>query len=102
MRAQWLGDPLAIPLHQLSTGSLLVFAFFMISDPPTTPNARGTRIVFAIAVALLAYVLAFHGQQRPALYFALIALSPLTPLFDRYVRAPSFSWRVSEADGAQA
>ena len=32
-RAYWLGDPIAIPLHQLQSGSLLIFAFFMISDP---------------------------------------------------------------------
>jgi len=31
-RAHWLGDPLAIPLHQLQSGSLLIFTFFMISD----------------------------------------------------------------------
>ena len=36
-RAVWLGDPLAIPLHQLQSGSLLIFAFFMISDPRTAP-----------------------------------------------------------------
>jgi Na+-transporting NADH:ubiquinone oxidoreductase subunit NqrB len=27
VRALWLGDPLAIPLHQLQSGSLLIFAF---------------------------------------------------------------------------
>ena len=39
-RAAWLGDPPAIPLHQLQSGSLLIFAFFMISDPRTTPDSR--------------------------------------------------------------
>ena len=37
-RALWLGDPLVIPLHQLQSGSLLIFTFFMISDPRTTPE----------------------------------------------------------------
>ena len=37
-RALWLGDPMSIPLHQLQNGALLVFAFFMISDPKTTPD----------------------------------------------------------------
>jgi len=32
-RALWLGDPLAIPIHQMQSGALLIFAFFMISDP---------------------------------------------------------------------
>ena len=52
-RAWWLGDPLAIPLHQLQSGSLLIFAFFMISDPRTSPDSRLGRFIFALSVALL-------------------------------------------------
>jgi Na+-transporting NADH:ubiquinone oxidoreductase subunit NqrB len=91
-RALWLGDPLAIPIHQLESGSLLLFAFFMISDPRTTPDARLSRFLLALAVALLAHWLAFFMQMRPALYVALIALSPLTPLLDRIIRAERFEW----------
>lgn len=91
-RAEWLGDPLAIPLHQLQSGSLLIFAFFMISDPRTTPDARLARRLFACAVALLAHYLAFFLQMRPALYVALIALSPLNPLLDRLFPAERFQW----------
>jgi len=90
-RAAWLGDPLAIPLHQLQSGSLLIFAFFMISDPKTTPNSRFGRFIFAAAVALLAHYLAFFLQMRPALYVALIALSPLTLLLDRLLPAKPFA-----------
>src|SRR5215468_133744 len=75
-RALWLGDPLAIPLHQLQSGSLLIFAFFMISDPRTTPDSRLGRFIFAASVAGFAHWLAFFVQMRPALYVALIALSP--------------------------
>jgi enediyne biosynthesis protein E5 len=91
-RALWLGDPLAIPLHQLQSGSLLIFAFFMISDPRTTPDSRLGRLVFALAVALLAHYLAFFMQMRPALYVALIALSPVTLLLDRLIPANRFEW----------
>ncbi|HMK81301.1 MAG TPA: RnfABCDGE type electron transport complex subunit D [Xanthobacteraceae bacterium] len=91
-RAWWLGDPLAIPLHQLQSGSLLIFAFFMISDPRTAPDARLGRCIFAFAVALAAYWLAFSMQMRPALYVALIALSPFTLLIDRILPARRFAW----------
>ena len=40
-RSLWLGEPLVIPLHRLQSGALLLFTFFMISDPRTTPNSRG-------------------------------------------------------------
>jgi enediyne biosynthesis protein E5 len=92
-RALWLGDPLAIPLHQLQSGSLLIFAFFMISDPRTTPDSRLGRLLFALAVAALGHYLAFFMQMRPALYVALIVLSPMTLLVDRLLPAKKFAWK---------
>jgi len=99
-RALWLGDPLAIPLHQLESGSLLLFAFFMISDPRTTPDARLGRLLLALAVALMAHWLAFFIEMRPALYVALIALSPLTPVLDRVFPAQRFRWIQPANSGA--
>ena len=60
-RALWLGDPLAIPLHQLQSGSLLIFTFFMISDPRTSPDSRLGRFIFAASVAALAHYMAFSS-----------------------------------------
>ena len=39
-RTLWLGDPVSIAIHQLQNGGLVLFAFFMISDPKTTPDSR--------------------------------------------------------------
>jgi len=91
-RGWWLGDPLAIPFHQLQSGSLLIFTFFMISDPRTTPDSRLGRFIFALSVAALGHYLAFFMQMRPALYVALIALSPLILLIDKVLPAQRFQW----------
>ena len=99
-RAVWLGDPLAIPLHQLQSGSLLIFAFFMISDPRTSPDSRLGRFLLAFAVALLGHWLTFFVQMRPALYLALIALSPLTFLLDKILPAERFAWTAPAPQGA--
>jgi Na+-transporting NADH:ubiquinone oxidoreductase subunit NqrB len=99
-RAFWLGDPIAIPIHQLQSGSVLIFAFFMISDPRTSPDARLGRFLFAASVALTGHYLAFFMQMRPALYFALIALSPLTLLIDRILPAERFAWSRPASQGA--
>lgn len=96
-RAHWLGDPAAIPLHQMQSGSLLIFAFFMISDPRTAPDSRLGRFVFALSVALLAHYLTFFMQMRQALYVALIALSPVTLLLDRLIPARQFRWTTQGA-----
>ncbi|HMK80764.1 MAG TPA: RnfABCDGE type electron transport complex subunit D [Xanthobacteraceae bacterium] len=99
-RAIWLGDPVAIPLHQLQSGSLLIFAFFMISDPRTAPDSRLGRFVFAAGVAALAHYLAFFMQMRPALYVALIALAPFIILIDRLLPAQRFVWSRPASQGA--
>jgi len=99
-RAWWLGDPVTIPIHQLQSGSLLIFTFFMISDPRTSPDARLGRFLFAASVAVLGHYLAFFMQMRPALYFALIAISPLTLLIDRILPAERFAWTRPASQGA--
>jgi len=50
-RSWWLGEPTSIPLHRFQSGALLLFAFFMISDPKTTPDSRAGRLIFAALVA---------------------------------------------------
>jgi Na+-transporting NADH:ubiquinone oxidoreductase subunit NqrB len=99
-RAVWLGDPFVIPLHQLQSGSLLIFTFFMISDPRTAPDSRLGRFIFAASVAALAHYMAFFMQMRPALYVALIVLSPFILLIDRILPAQRFSWSRPAAQGA--
>jgi enediyne biosynthesis protein E5 len=99
-RAYWLGDPVAIPIHQLQSGSLLIFTFFMISDPRTAPDSMVGRVLFAFAVALLAHYMAFFMQMRPALYFALVILAPVIPIFDRLIAAPRYTWADSNSQGA--
>ncbi len=94
-RAYWLGDPWTIPLHQLESGSVLLFTFFMVTDPRTTPDDRWARFGFAVLVAVAGHYLAFFMQLREALYVALFAAAPLVPLLDRVRPARRFTWTVS-------
>jgi Na+-transporting NADH:ubiquinone oxidoreductase subunit NqrB len=91
-RAAWLGDPWAIPLHQVQNGALLIFAFFMISDPRTTPDSRAGRCLYAVGVAGLAHALRFGLWETNALLFALVACAPLVPLIDRLFPGPRHAW----------
>ena len=97
-RALWLGDPLAIPVHQLQNGALLVFAFFMISDPKTTPDTPVGRILYSMIVAIAAFTIQF-GLYRPlAPILALVATAPLVPVIDYLFRGTAYSWvRVAPA-----
>jgi len=91
-RALWLGDPLAIPVHQLQNGALLVFAFFMISDPKTTPDTRTGRILYSLLVAFVAFAIQFILYEPHAAIFALVTTAPLVPLIDYLFQGRNYRW----------
>jgi hypothetical protein len=91
-RALWLGQRSSIPLHQLQSGALLLFAFFMISDPKTTPRSRAGRIVFAVLVACGAASVQFLMYRTNGLLWSLVVCSLAVPLIDRLLPGPRYEW----------
>jgi len=91
-RAVWLGDPLSIPLHQLQNGALLIFAFFMISDPKTTPDSALGRVLFGTLVASVAYTIQFVAYEPNGPILALIMMAPFVPLIDAVSRGHAYRW----------
>ena len=91
-RAFWLGDPWTIPFKQLQSGSLLLFAFYMISDPRTTPDSRIGRILFAIIVAAGAAYVQFVLYRTNGLLWSLAVCSIITPLIDRLLPGSKYEW----------
>lgn len=92
-RALWLGQPLTIPFHQLASGAFLIFTFFMISDPKTTPDSRAGRILFALLVALGAGFVHFVLYRPNGLILSLFFLAPVVPLIDRLLPGQRHAWR---------
>jgi len=105
----YLGDPYAIAHRRLTNGALLLFTFFMISDPKTTPNTRGGRILFAFVVALIACefqynlsytALAAFGVEAGwwwlfpanAVFYALIIACAALPLINRLLPGAVYHW----------
>ena len=95
-RSLWLGEPLAIPLHRLQNGALVLFSFFMISDPKTTPDSRAGRVLFAGLVALVAYVVQFWLFRTNGLLWSLAVCSLAVPLIDLLLPGPRYQWNPTE------
>ena len=81
-RNYWLGWTWDVYAHKIMSGSLLLFSFFMITDPRCIPDHRRARIFWAALVAVSTYVLRNRYFVPAAPFWALFFLSPLTPLFD--------------------
>lgn len=92
VRNVWLGWTWDVLAHRLMSGSLLLFCLFMITDPKSIPNARSSRLIWAISIAVLTFILRNQFFISPAVFWALFALSPLTILLDIVWSSPMFSW----------
>jgi len=94
-RAVLLGDPLVIPFHHLANGALLVFAFFMISDPKTTPDSAAGRVIFGATVACVAFGIQFALYRPYAPLLALFFCMPLVPLLDGLLAGERYRWQAA-------
>jgi len=92
LRNIWLGWTWDVFCHRLMSGSLLLFALFMLTDPRSIPNARSSRLLWAGCIAVLTFILRNYFFVSTAVFWALFALSPLSVLFDFLWSAPRFSW----------
>lgn len=82
-------------IHQLQNGALILFTFFMITDPKTIPNHRIARIFHALLVACVAYVWAFQYFKTNNLIWALFLCSPVVILWDLLFKAKKYEWENS-------
>jgi Na+-transporting NADH:ubiquinone oxidoreductase subunit NqrB len=92
IRIAYLGQRWAVWTHQLESGALLLFAFFMISDPMTAPNSRRGRIAHAALVAAIAYAWQVELYRTNGLIWALFMAAPAVPLWDALWSARKFEW----------
>ena len=104
LRLWWIEVPPArigtLVLHQLQNGALLLFAFFMISDPMTTPNHPGARVFHAVAVAALAWAWQMLLYKPAGPVWALLLLVPLVPLLDAFFAGAKHVWQPPAAHAA--
>lgn len=83
----------AMWLQQVGNGAVLLFAFFMISDPMTTPQRRSVRISYAVLVALGAFVWQYLLFRPHGLIVVLFVASWLVPLCNRLWPQTRFAWQ---------
>ncbi len=91
----YLGWPWDAVFHKFQSGTVLIFAFFMITDPKTSPDSRKGRVIWAAAIAVLSFVFAqyFYFYQAPV--FALFLVSLITPILDRIFKSNPYQWKLN-------
>lgn len=91
----YLGWPMDFIGEMFSNGALLLFSFFMITDPISTPSHKIVRKFWALGIALLAFVFKEFYYMQGAFIWALFFMSFLTPLLNYFFVAEKFLWKKS-------
>jgi electron transport complex protein RnfD len=69
--------------RQLLSGALLFGAFFIATDPVTSPLTFAGKVVFGAAIGLLVMLIRVFGGYPEGVMFAVLVLNAATPLINR-------------------
>ncbi|MDD2929401.1 MAG: RnfABCDGE type electron transport complex subunit D [Sideroxydans sp.] len=80
------GNHYAGPLVHLLSGGVMLGAFFIITDPVTSPNTAKGQFIFGLGCGLLTWVIRTWGGYPEGVAFAVLLMNAATPLIDQYVK----------------
>lgn len=87
-----LGWPIDFVLHKFTNGALLLFSFFMITDPRTTPQNPIVRSAWSATIAIISFCLIEFQFINAAPFWVLFFISPLTPIINSISTSKQFNW----------
>jgi electron transport complex protein RnfD len=84
----WLIKPAAFvnPLVHLVGGGMMLCAFFIATDPVTSPLTAKGELIFGAGVGILIMLIRLLGEYPEGVMFAVLIMNALTPLIDRFTK----------------
>jgi electron transport complex protein RnfD len=74
------------PFFHLTSGGLLLCAFFIATDPVTAPLTRRGMWLFGIGVGTITMLIRIVGEYPEGVMFSILLMNAVTPLIDRLFR----------------
>ena len=74
---------LTLALYQVLGGSLIIAAFFMITDYSTTPINTLGKMVFAFGCGVITVLIRFWGSYPEGISFAILLMNILSPYIEK-------------------
>ncbi len=81
----YLANPSAYisPLAQLTTGGILLCAFFIATDPVTAPLTNKGACIFGAGIGAITILIRVLGEYPEGVMYAVLVMNALSPLIDR-------------------
>lgn len=79
-------DAYISPLVHLISGGMLLGAFFIATDPVTSPLSTKGRWIFGIGVGTMTMLIRIVGEYPEGVMYAVLLMNAVTPLIDRFCK----------------
>ena len=76
--------PLFRPLHHLFGGALIFGAFFIATDPVSSPISARGRWAFGLGLGVLTMVIRLFSSYPEGVMFSVLIMNSITPLINRW------------------
>lgn len=70
------------PLAQLSSGGLMLAAFFIATDPVTSPTTPIGRVWYGLGCGFLIFLIRIYGAYPEGVAFAILLMNAVSPLIE--------------------
>ena len=87
----YFNDNIWVFLQKFSSGTILLFAFFMITDPMTTPRSFKGRLIYGSIIGGCTFYLTNWMQAYDAPIWALTIATPITILINTIFKGVQFN-----------
>lgn len=78
------------PLFHWFSGAAMLGAFFILTDPVTSPTTSKGRIIFAVGAGVLTYLIRAFGGFPDGVAFATLLMNMCVPLIDAWTQPRVF------------
>lgn len=70
------------PVLSLMVGGVMLTAFFVATDPVTSPEFPSGRIIYAVGLAIITVIIRYYAAFPEGVIFAVIIMNAVAPLID--------------------
>ena len=88
-------------VYQLLLGGLMLGAFFMATDYPTSPMTPAGKLIFGIGCGVLTVLIRIYSSFPEGVAYAILLMNLAVPLIDKFIRPRVFGTSKGKAKGAQ-
>jgi electron transport complex protein RnfD len=78
------------PLFHWFSGAAMIGAFFILTDPVTSPTTHRGKLIFAAGAGLITYLIRAFGGFPDGMAFATLLMNICVPLIDAYTQPRVF------------